>query len=226
VASQKAARVDVLFVNPDAQGRSRPSHLTTLDISAEDPPGFTPFLKTSPDGAELWLTHTLADRVSVRSARGPHALIETLALGAQAQPNHLEFVENARAKVVYVSQARVDDRGPGEAASSRIAIVDRSGPPGSRKLAGAFFSRGREAHGLWTNPANTLLYVAHEQDEPIGTTNAGQAVASAFDVTNPLAPVFLAQIPLGSLALPSGALRNKRSTSLVYVRPGTRSQTA
>jgi hypothetical protein len=71
-----------------------------------------------------------------------------------------------------------------------------------------------------------LLYVAHEQDEPIGTTNAGQAVASAFDVTNPLAPVFLAQIPLGSLALPSGALRNKRSTSLVYVRPGTRSQTA
>jgi YVTN family beta-propeller protein len=226
VASQKAARVDVLFVNPDAQGRSRPSHLTTLDISAEDPPGFTPFLKTSPDGGELWLTHTLADRVSVRSARGPHPLFDTLALGAQAQPNHLEFVENARGKVVYVSQARVDDRGPGEPASSRIAIVDRSGPPGSRKVVGSFFSRGRQAHGLWTNPANTLLYVAHEQDEPAGTTNAGQAVASAFDVTNPLAPVFLAQIPLGSLALPSGSLRNKRSTSLVYVRPGTRSQTA
>ncbi|MGH7300180.1 MAG: YncE family protein, partial [Candidatus Rokuibacteriota bacterium] len=120
VASQKAARVDVLFVNPDAQGRSRPSHLTTLDISAEDPPGFTPFLKTSPDGAELWLTHKLADRVSVRSARGPHALLEALTLGAQAQPNHLEFVENARGKVVYVSQARVDDRGAGEPASSQI----------------------------------------------------------------------------------------------------------
>jgi YVTN family beta-propeller protein len=226
VASQKAARVDVLFVNADAQGRSRPSHLTTLDISAEDPVGFTPFLKTSPDGTELWLTHKLADRVSVRSARGPHALLDTLTLGAQAQPNHLEFVENARGKVVYVSQARVDDRGPGEPASSQITIVDRSGPPGSRKVAGAFFSRGRQAHGLWTNPSNTLLYVAHEQDEAAGTTNAGQAVASAFDVTNPMSPVFLAQIPLGLLALPSGGLRNKRSTSLVYVRPGARSQTA
>ncbi|HSF05235.1 MAG TPA: YncE family protein [Methylomirabilota bacterium] len=226
VASQKAARVDVLFVNPDAQGRSRPSHLTTLDISAEDPPGFTSFLKTSPDSTELWLTHKLADRVSVRSARGPHALLDSLALASQAQPNHLEFVENARGKVVYVSQARVDDRGPGDSASSRIAIVDRSGPAGSRKVAGSFFSRGRQAHGLWTNPANTLLYVAHEQDEPAGTTNAGQAVASAFDVTNPLAPAFLAQIPLGSLALPSGALRNKGSNSLVYVRAGARSQTA
>jgi len=226
VASQKVARIDVLFVNPDAQGRSRPSHLTTLDISAEDPLGFTPFLKTSPDGAELWLIHKLADRISARSARGPHAVLDTLALGPMARPNHLEFVENARGKVVYVSQARIDDRGPGDVASSQVAIIDRSGAPGSRKIVGSFFTRGREAHGLWTNPANTLLYVAHEQDQVGGTPNAGQAVASAFDVTNPLAPVFLAQIPLGSLALPSGALRNKRSSSIVYVRPGVRSQTA
>jgi len=226
VASQKAARVDVVFVNPDGQGRSRPSHITTLDISGEDPFGFTPFLKTSPDGAELWLSHKLADRISARSARGPHAVLDTLALGPMARPNHLEFVENARGRVVYVSLARVDDRSVGDVASSQVAIIDRSGPPGSRKLVGSFFSRGREAHGLWANPAHTLLYVAHEQDELGGTTNAGQTVASAFDVTNPLAPTFLAQIPLGSLALPSGALRNKKSTNLVYVRPGARSQTA
>jgi hypothetical protein len=111
-------------------------------------------------------------------------------------------------------------------ASSQVAIVDRASPPGSRKVVGSFFTRGREAHGLWTNPAHTLLYVAHEQDELSGTPHAGQTVASAFDVTNPLAPVFLAQIPLGSLTLPSGALRNKRSVSCVYVRPGARSQTA
>jgi hypothetical protein len=93
-------------------------------------------------------------------------------------------------------------------------------------MVGTFFTRGREAHGLWTNPAHTLLYVSHEQDELPGTPSAGQTVASAFDVTNPLAPVFIAQIPLGVLRLPSGELRNKKSINLVYVRPGTRSQSA
>jgi hypothetical protein len=76
------------------------------------------------------------------------------------------------------------------------------------------------------NPSNTLLYVAHEQDELPGTPNAGQTVATAFQVSNPLAPVFLAQIPLGSLNLPSGQLRNEKSINLVYVRPGARSQSA
>ncbi len=226
VTSQKVSRIDVLFVNPDAQGRSRPSHITTLDIMAEDPSGFTSFVKISPDGTELWLCHTLADRVSARSARGPHPVLDVPALGAMARPNHLEFVENARGKAVYVSQARIDDGGPGDVASSQVMIIDRSSPPGARKVVGGFFTRGRQAHGLWTNPANTLLYIAHEQDELPGTPNAGQTVASAFDVSNPLAPVFVAQIPLGSLTLPSGALRNKRSIDLVYVRPGTRSQTA
>jgi hypothetical protein len=56
--------------------------------------------------------------------------------------------------------------------------------------------------------------------------NAGQTVCSAFDVSNPLSPVFLAQIPLGALALPSGPRRNKKSINLVCVRPGARGQTA
>jgi YVTN family beta-propeller protein len=226
VVSQKVARLDVLFVNPDGQGRSRPSHITTLDISAEDPAGFTSFVKISPDGTELWLCHTLADRISARSTRGPHPVVDAPALGSTAWPNQLEFVENARGKVVYVTQSRIDDGGPGDVASSQIAIIDRSGAPGSRKAVGTFFTRGRHAHGLWTNPANTLLYVAHEQDELPGTPHAGQTVASAFDVSNPLSPVFVAQIPLGSLTLPSGPLRNKRSNDVVYVRPGARSQTA
>jgi hypothetical protein len=93
-------------------------------------------------------------------------------------------------------------------------------------MVGSFFSHGREAHGLWTNPENTLLYVAHEQDELPATPGAGQTVCSAFDVSDPFAPVFLAQIPLGSLALPSGALRNKKSINLVYVRVGEKGQTA
>ncbi len=224
VASQKTPRVDVFLVNPDSQGRSHPTRKTTLDISAQDPPGFTPFLKTSPDGAEVWFSHKLADRVSAMETRDPHRVLDTVPLGNLARPNHLEFVENARGKVAYVSLARVDDGGPGGVASSQIAIIDRSAPPGKRQVVGTFFTRGREAHGLWTNPTNALLYVAHEQDELPGTPSAGQTVCTAFDVSNPFAPVFLAEIPLGSLALPSGQLRNKKSINLVYVRPGARSQ--
>jgi DNA-binding beta-propeller fold protein YncE len=226
VASQKVPRLDVFTVNRDSGGRSQPQRSTTLDLSGDDKPGFTPFLKTTPDGRELWLSHKLADAVSARSIDEPFARLDLVPLGEMARPNHVEFVQNARGRVVYVSLARVDDNGPGGVASSQIAIVDRAGAAGSRKVVGTFFSRGREAHGLWTNPAQTLLYVSHEQDELPGTPNAGQTVASAFDVTSPLAPVFIAQIPLGFLRLPSGELRNKKSINLVYVRPGARSQSA
>jgi hypothetical protein len=43
------------------------------------------------------------------------------------------------------------------------------------------------------------------QDEAPGTPNAGQTVYSAFDVSDPLKPSFIAQVPLGggALALPS-----------------------
>jgi YVTN family beta-propeller protein len=226
VISQKVPRVDVFLVNRDADGRSHPTRKTTLDLSAQDPPAFTPFQKTSPDGAELWLSHKLADRVSGLDTREPHRVLDSVPLGNLARPNHLEFVQNAAGKAIYVSLARVDDGGPGGVASSQIAIIDHSAPPGARKVVGTFFTHGREAHGLWTNPSNTLLYVSHEQDELPATPSAGQTVASAFDVSNPFAPVFVAQIPLGSLRLPSGELRNKKSINLVYVRPGTRGQTA
>ena len=226
VASQKVSSIDVFRVNTDGAGYSRPVRLTTLDSLAQDKPGFTPFLKTSPDGREVWFSHKLADAVSARSTQGPFDVVDTVALGNLARPNHVEFVENAKGTVLYASLARVDDSGPGGVASSRIAIVDRSAAPGSRKVAGTFFSHGREAHGLWTNPANDLLYIAHEQDELPGTPNAGQTVCTAFDVSDPFNPRLIAQIPLGNLTLPSGELRNKKSINLVYVRPGYRGQTA
>ena len=226
VASQKVARVDVFRVNTGADGYSHPQRLTTLDIGAQDKPGFTPFLKTTPDGEEVWFSHKLADALSCRSTREGFGLRDSVALGMVARPNHVEFVANARASVVYASLARVDDSGPGGVASSQIAIIDRSVKAGERKVVGSFFSHGREAHGLWTNPENTLLYVAHEQDELPGTPNAGQTVCSAFDVSEPFKPNFIAQIPLGNLVLPSGALRNKKSINLVYVRVGAKGQTA
>lgn len=226
VASQKLPRLHVVRVNADAAGLSQPQHMLHLDIAAQDKPGFTPFLKTAPDGRELWLSHKLADAVSARSTAEPFDALDLVPLGPMARPNHIEFVQNTRGRVIYASLARVDDNGPGGVASSQIAIIDHSVAPGARKVVGTFFSHGREAHGLWTNPANDLLYVAHEQDELPGTPNAGQTVCSAFDVADPLKPQFIAQIALGSLKLPSGELRNKKSINLVYVRPGAKGQTA
>jgi YVTN family beta-propeller protein len=220
VASQKVARLDVF------RRGTEPRRIASLDLSGEDKPGFTPFLKTSPDGREVWLSHKLADALSARSTAEPFGLLDLVPLGNLARPNHVEFVENGKGRVVYASLARVDDGGPGNVASSRIAIIDRAAPAGQRKVVGTFFSRGREAHGMWTNPANDLLYIAHEQDELPGTPGAGQTVCTAFDVSDPFNPRFLAQVTLGSLKLPSGELRNKKSINLVYVRPGYRGKTA
>lgn len=224
VISQKLSRVDVFDVNPDRSGYSRPKRKTTLDLKGQDPFGFTPFQKTTPDGREVWFSHKLADSVSAWETSGGHRLLSHVKLGDKARPNHIEFVENARGRAVYASLARVDDNGPGGVASSQIAIIDRSVPAGSRQVVGSFFTHGRESHGLWTNPEGTRLYVAHEQDELPGTPAEGETVCSVFDVSDPFKPGFVAQIPLGNLDLPSGKLRNKKSINLVYVRPGARSQ--
>lgn len=222
VASQKTSQLDVFETDPDPAGYSRPRRRTTIDTALVDRFSFTPFIKTSPDGRELWMSHKLADRVSSLSVAAPHDKLDEIALGDGARPNHVEFVWNARGKAVYASLARVDDGGPGGVASSRIAVIDVSGAPGQRPIVGAFYSQGREAHGLWVNPAGTRLYIAHEQDELPGTPDEGQTVVTCFDVSDPFAPRFVAKIPLGELALPSGRLRNKKGINLVYVRPGRR----
>jgi len=224
VVSQKLSKVQVFHVNADRHGYSRPKLKTTLDLKTQDPFGFTPFQKTTPDGKEVWFSHKLADSVSAWEASGDHRVLSHVQLGKMARPNHVEFVENANGRAVYASLARVDDGGPGGVASSQIAIIDRSAPAGSRQVVGSFFTHGRESHGLWTNPEGTRLYVAHEQDELPGTPAEGQTACSVFDVSDPFKPGFIAQIPIGNLELPSGKLRNKKSINLVYVRPGARSQ--
>ncbi|MDX2264739.1 MAG: twin-arginine translocation signal domain-containing protein [Hyphomicrobiales bacterium] len=226
VISQKVPRIDIFDVAYDAKGYSSERRRGAIDIAAADKFGFSPFLKRNPSGSELWMTHKLSDAVSVLSTAAEPKLTETIPLGDKARPNHVEFVENASGRVVYASLARIDDGGPGGVASSRIAIIDRAAPPGSRKVAGAFFSHGRDAHGVWADPSNTKLYIAHEGDELPGTPNGGQTVCSVFDIADVFKPRFIAQIPLGDLELPSGRLRNKKSINLVYVRPGAPSATA
>lgn len=226
VISQKAPQIDVLSVRYGADGASTAERKTTIDTSKQDRFGFAPFLKLTADGREVWISQKLADTISVYDADSDHQLIDHLPLGERARPNHVEFVRNAKGSVVYITFARVDDGGPDGVASSRIAIVDRSAPLGQRRVVGHFFSHGREAHGIWTDPAGGKLYVAHELDEMPNTPNAGQTVCTVFDVSDPLQPRFIKQIPLGTLDLPSGKLRNKKSINLVYVRPGSPSATA
>lgn len=221
VVSQKVSMIEVFDTNVDAEGYSKPTRRALIDISSQDPFGFTPFQKVSPDGAEMWFSHKIADGVSARNVNGDPMLLDHVLLGEKARPNHVEFVENDNGKVVYASLGRVDDNGPDNVASSQIAIINRSAAAGKREVVDTFFSHGRESHGMWTNPANTLLYVAHEQDELPGTPNEGQTVCSAFDVRDPFKPKFITQIPLGYLKLPSGDLRNKKSINLVYYRPGS-----
>ncbi|HET9577084.1 MAG TPA: YncE family protein [Usitatibacter sp.] len=219
VAGQREAKVDVFSLDFGADGRSRPDRVVTLDISGEDKGAFTSHLKVSADGKEVWLAHKLGDALSSRSTQAPFRLLDAIALGKDARPSHVEFVRNNKGSVVYASFARVDDKGPGGIASSRIAIIDHSAAPGARKVVDLFSSHGREASALWTNPANDRLYVAHEQDELLHTPNPAQTCCTVFDVSDPFAPRFITQVPLGALRLPSGELRNKRSVSLVYVRP-------
>jgi YVTN family beta-propeller protein len=229
VASQKVPQVDILDVRIDGEGRSTARRRVTLDIAGRDRFAFTPFLRLSPEGSEMWLSHKLADALSVFviDAAAPDRLrgADLIPLGDRARPNHVEFVRNARGNVAYASFARVDDDGPAGVAASRIAIIDRAAPPGQRRVVGTFLSHGREAHGIWSDPGGTRLYIAHELDEMPGTPNAGQTVCTCFDVADPFRPRFITQIPLGELTLPSGRLRNKKSINLVYVRPGARSAT-
>lgn len=225
LGSQRVSMIEVYDVGYDASGRSSVTRKRQIDIAKTDPFGFSPFLKLSPDGHEMWISHKLADRVAAIDPTGEHAYLDIVALGDKARPNHVEFVENANGKVVYASHGRIDDVAGG-VASSRISIIDRSAARGQRKVVGSFLSGGREAHGLWTDPTNRRLYIAHEQDELPGTPHAGQTICSAFDVSDPFAPTLIARIPLGDLKLPSGGLRNKKSINLVFVRPGEPSASA
>lgn len=221
VISQKTSEIDVIATNVGADGYSDPRRLKVIDIKDQDKFGFTPFQKIAPDGEEMWMSHKLADRLSARHITGGHELLDAVDLGEKARPNHVEFAENAKGKVIFASLARVDDDGPGGAASSRIAVIDRDAPRGQRRVVNMFHSHGREAHGMWIDPDATKLYIAHEQDQLPGTPNEGQAVTSVFDITDPFRPAFLTQIPLGWLDLPSGKLRNRKSINLIYVRPGS-----
>jgi len=220
VASQKGARLDVLRVDPAGVGRAAPRRLTILDLSGQDPAGCTGFVRGTPDGKEAWFVHELADAVSARQAGEPFGLTASVGLGEGSRPAQLEVVESARGRYAYVTLGRVEEAGPGGAPSSRVAVLDLSAPPGQRKVVATFPTQGREAQGIAADPSGTRLWVSHAQDERPGAPGAGTGLVTAFDLSDPLAPRLAGRIPLGSLALPSGELPNRRAGAMAYVRPG------
>lgn len=74
---------------------------------------------------------------------------------------------------------------------------------------------------MWTNTANDLLYITHEQHELPGTPSAGQTVCSAFATSDPFNPKFLAPIPLGSLKLAFGTAVRFAALDMAAGRTGS-----
>lgn len=76
--SQKVPMIEVYAVKYDANGHSTAERKRQIDISAQDKFGFSPFLKLSPDGAEMWISHKLADRVAAIEPDGDHRYLDPL----------------------------------------------------------------------------------------------------------------------------------------------------
>ncbi len=189
VASQKESKLQVLDV-----AKRKP--VATIDFKEQDPLRFSPFVKISPDGNEVWVTHKLSDGVSVISAKEPFGYIKRISLPTGSRPNHVEFVGN----YVYVSLAQVN----ATTQTSSIAIINRE----TKMVAGMFESQGKEAHGIWANPEGTRLYIGHEQSSDV----------TVFDTTDPASPKLVAKIPLGSLKMQKGELPNTRPIDVIYDR--------
>lgn len=189
VGSQKEAKLQIIDI-----AKKKP--ITTIDFQEQDPLRFSPFVKISTDGNEVWITHKLSDGVSVVSAKEPFDYIKRIPLPTGSRPNHVEFVGN----YVYVSLAQVN----ATTQTSSIAIINKQ----TKTVIGMFESQGKEAHGIWANPEGTRIYIGHEQSSDV----------TVFDTTDPLSPKFVAKIPLGSLKMPNGELPNTKPIDVVYDR--------
>ncbi len=189
VASQKEAKLQVLDV-------AKRKSIAVVDLQEHDPLRFTPFVKLSHDGSELWVTHKLSDAVGVIGAKEPFNYLKRISLPTGSKPNHVEFVGN----YVYVSLAQVN----ATTQSSNIVIIDRQ----AKAIVSIIESQGKEAHGIWANPEGTRLYVGHEQSNDV----------TVFDTTDPASLKFVTRIPLGSMKMPNGELPNTKPIDVVYNR--------
>jgi YVTN family beta-propeller protein len=197
VGSQKESVMDVIDTT------SKKS-IAVVNLTKSDPIGFTPFVKVTPDGSEVWLVHKSADAITVISTQQPFNIISTIKLEKGSKPNHVEFAggrEDNRVGYAYVTLADADPK----TNTSKVMIIDTV----NKSIIGSSDSHGKEAHGIWANPNGTRIYVGHEQTP----------VLTVFDINGPNAinPKSVADIALGGVNMPNGQfLQSKKSIDVVY----------
>src|SRR5215208_6446691 len=197
VGSQKESVMDVIDTT------SKKS-IAVINLTKSDPIGFTPFVKVTPDGSEVWLVHKSADSITVISTKQPFNIISTIKLEKGSKPNHVEFAggrEDNRVGYAYVTLADADPK----TNTSKVMIIDTT----NKSIIGYSDSHGKEAHGIWANPNGTMIYVGHEQTP----------ILAVFDINGPNAinPKLVADIALGGVNMPNGQfLQSKKSIDVVY----------
>jgi DNA-binding beta-propeller fold protein YncE len=199
VGSQKESVMDVIDVV------SKKS-ISTVNLSKADPAAFSPFIKTTPDGKEIWLTHKNADSLSTVSTQQPFNITSTIQLENGSKPNHIEFSNGSRRDGGYYAYITLATIAP-KTNMSKIIIIDTA----NKSIVGSFDSHGKEAHGIWANPEGTRLYVGHEQTPKL----------TVFDINgaNATRPVLFSEIDLDSLQMPDGQLlKNEKSIDVIYDR--------
>src|SRR5918996_3589947 len=198
VGSQKDSVMDVIDTT------SKKS-IAVVNLTKSDPIGFTPFVKVTPDGREVWLVHKSADAITVINTQQPFNIISTIKLEKGSKPNHVEFAggreHNGGRGYAYVILADADLK----TNTSKVMIIDIT----NKSIIDSSDSHGKEAHGIWANPNGTRIYVGHEQTP----------VLAVFDIDGPNAinPKSVADIDLGGVNMHNGQfLPSKKSIDVVY----------
>jgi YVTN family beta-propeller protein len=161
VASQKEALLALIDVA---------LHKTLKTVSVAG--NFSPFIKLSPDGREVWLTHKTIDKVSAVDAETLQVL---KGVDVGPRPNHVEFVRKGGRSLVYVTIGKTnlpaEQRG-----GENIQVIDQA----SKAIVKSFATGGREAHGIWATPDGRRLYGGHEvsNDVTVIDTASDQVLAT------------------------------------------------
>lgn len=164
VGSQKEALFSVI----DTATRQA---LTTVPVAGN----FSPFLKVSPDGREVWVTHKTIDKVSALDAVTLRTL-KTIDVGPR--PNHVEFVTRGGRTLVYVTIGKTN-LPPEQRGGENIWVIDQA----SKSVVKTFATGGREAHGIWATPDGGRLYVGHEvSNDVVAIDTANDQVIATIPV--------------------------------------------
>ncbi len=144
--------------------------LRVIDVNVAG--NFSPFVKLTPDGKQVWLTHKTVDKVSVVDADNLNVL-KVIEVGAR--PNHVEFVQVGGRDLAYVTIGKTN-LPPEQRGGENVWVIDRQ----SRDVVKRLRTGGLEAHGIWATPDGRHLYVGHEisNDVAVVDTTTDTVVAT------------------------------------------------